>query len=707
MCAGLSTVKPGMWLNRLQNKWGRISCTESGPDSNMGVKTFTHSSTSHSQEMLEKLNALRNEGHLCDVTIRVQDKLFLAHKVVLACCSEFFRSKLVGRPEEEDKFVLDLHHVTVSGFAPLLEYAYTSTLSISTENIIDVLAAASYMQMFAVASTCSEFMKSSILWSPGNNNNNNNMTADKPHETAQESASSNCALTPLDGSVSPVSSDCSVMERNVPICRESRRKRKSFVTMASPESPLKCTTQIVTTSPQIPNPSPSFSDSTAQPVESSLAFPWTFPFGIDRRFHSDKSKLPESPRCLEQGAPATSEVVVGRRLSDFLTCESSKAVSSPVPAEEEDVRVKVERLSDEEVQEASSQPVSASQSSMSDQQTVPGSEQVQEELLISPQSSSIGSMDEGVSEGLPSMQSTSNAGGHAEDDERLEGIQYPYHLYISPSARPGTNGPDRPFQCPTCGVRFTRIQNLKQHMLIHSGIKPFQCDRCGKKFTRAYSLKMHRLKHEGKRCFRCQICSATFTSFGEYKHHMRVSRHIIRKPRIYECKTCGAMFTNSGNLIVHLRSLNHEASELANYFQSSDFLVPDYLSQVQEEEEVLGVQYELEESQHHPVYPVSTSTSTTTAASSSSSVQMPVISQVSSSTQNCESSSGFLSPEPLDPLEAPASLKMDADETAAMTEETKMDNSVGGSSPEVFEEEQQQQQQQHAQAQELVSITIE
>ncbi|POI33631.1 hypothetical protein CIB84_002617 [Bambusicola thoracicus] len=181
-------------------------------------------------------------------------------------------------------------------------------------------------------------------------------------------------------------------------------------------------------------------------------------------------------------------------------------------------------------------------------------------------------MDEGVTEGLPTLQSTSGANAHADDDDRLENVQYPYQLYIAPSTssteRPSPNGPDRPFQCPTCGVRFTRIQNLKQHMLIHSGIKPFQCDRCGKKFTRAYSLKMHRLKHEGKRCFRCQICSATFTSFGEYKHHMRVSRHIIRKPRIYECKTCGAMFTNSGNLIVHLRSLNHEASELANYFQS-------------------------------------------------------------------------------------------------------------------------------------------
>lgn len=131
--------------------------------------------------------------------------------------------------------------------------------------------------------------------------------------------------------------------------------------------------------------------------------------------------------------------------------------------------------------------------------------------------------------------------------------------------------------------------------------------------------------------------------------------------------------------------------------------MPDYLSQVQEEEEALGVQYELEGPQHHPVYLGSTSTSTTTAASSSSSVQMPVISQVSSSTQNCETSSGFLSPEPLDPLEAPASIKMDASEMAAMTEETKMINSGGGNSPEVFEEEQQQQ---HAQTKELALITI-
>ncbi|XP_067294929.1 zinc finger and BTB domain-containing protein 44 isoform X2 [Pseudorasbora parva] len=469
----------------------------------MGVKTFTHNSPSHSQELLDKLNTLRSEGHFCDVTIRVQGQLFSAHKVVLACCSDFLRAKLTGKPAEEDtilvgednKHVLDLQHVTVAGFAPLLEYAYTSTLSISTENIIDVLAAASYMQMFAVANTCSEFMKSSILWNSassgaGGPGSTQPPGLHRPQEPPEGHAS--CTLAPVDAlSPSPASSECSVPERPIPVCRESRRKRKGF---ASPQPAS-------STSPQVPNPSPSsssFPESSAQALEPSLAFSWTYPFGVDRRFTPEKSKLPEG---LLEPSGASGQDSSGRALVEYLACEGPRSLGVGGAAgveeeEEDDVQVKVERLSDEEVHEEASQPVSAPHSSLSDQQTVPGNEHAQEDLLISPQSSSIGSMDEGVTEGLQSMQGTPNTTGHMEEDERLENVQYPYHLYISPSTRPGLNGPERPFQCPTCGVRFTRIQNLKQHMLIHSGIKPFQCDRCGKKFTRAYSLKMHRLKHE-------------------------------------------------------------------------------------------------------------------------------------------------------------------------------------------------------------------
>ncbi|XP_021231970.1 zinc finger and BTB domain-containing protein 44 isoform X6 [Numida meleagris] len=509
----------------------------------MGVKTFTHNSPAHSQEMLGKLNMLRNDGHFCDITIRVQDKIFRAHKVVLAACSDFFRSKLVGQAEDESKSVLDLHHVTVTGFIPLLEYAYTATLSINTENIIDVLAAASYMQMFSVASTCSEFMKSSILW------NTPNSQQEKVLDAGQEN-NANCNFTSRDGSLSPVSSECSVVERAIPVCRESRRKRKSYIVM-SPESPVKCNTQ--TSSPQVLNPSTSYPESRSQPVDSSLAFPWTFPFGIDRRLQSEKVKQAENSRTLEMPGPSESN----RRIADYVTCESTKA-NSPLVIEE-DVRVKVERLSDEEVHEEVSQPVSASQSSLSDQQTVPGSEQVQEDLLISPQSSSIGSMDEGVTEGLPTLQSSSGTNAHADDDDRLENVQYPYQLYIAPSTssteRPSPNGPDRPFQCPTCGVRFTRIQNLKQHMLIHSGIKPFQCDRCGKKFTRAYSLKMHRLKHEAAKLplFSKDITPRSSITILHFCYRWMLealvgtSLHQIQEIELLPLGTCG--WACAGNLL--------------------------------------------------------------------------------------------------------------------------------------------------------------
>ena len=105
-------------------------------------------------------------------------------------------------------------------------------------------------------------------------------------------------------------------------------------------------------------------------------------------------------------------------MADYVTCESTKICTLPLGAEK-DVGVEVERLSDEEVHEEVPQPVSASQSSRSDQQTVPGSEPAQEDLLISLQSSSTGSVDEGVTEGLPTLQSTTSTNAHADDDDRL------------------------------------------------------------------------------------------------------------------------------------------------------------------------------------------------------------------------------------------------------------------------------------------------
>ncbi|KAK7797019.1 hypothetical protein U0070_021121, partial [Myodes glareolus] len=289
------------------------------------------------------------------------------------------KKPLVGQAaEDENKNVLDLHHVSVTGFIPLLEYAYTASLPINIENLIDVLAEAEAICKCLVLL----FMKASVLW------NTPNSQPGKGLDAGQEN-SFNCSFTSQYGSTSPLSSDCRVVERTIPVCQESWRKRKSYIVM-SPESPVKCSTQ--TSSHQVLNSSTSYAENRCQPADSSLK-------------------------------------------NDYVTSESTKT-TLPLGTEE-DVQVKVERLSDKEVHEEVSQPVSASQSSLSDQQTVRESESVQEDLLISPQSSPIGSVDEGVTVGFPTLQITSSTNAHGD---RLEHVQYPFQLYIAPSSS-STEGP--------------------------------------------------------------------------------------------------------------------------------------------------------------------------------------------------------------------------------------------------------------------------
>lgn len=50
------------------------------------------------------------------------------------------------------------------------------------------------------------------------------------------------------------------------------------------------------------------------------------------------------------------------------------------------------------------------------------------------------------------------------------------------------------FKCPMCEVYFTRKNNIKSHLRIHTGEKPFFCVECGKSFTRKDTFNRHSCK---------------------------------------------------------------------------------------------------------------------------------------------------------------------------------------------------------------------
>lgn len=72
-------------------------------------------------------------------------------------------------------------------------------------------------------------------------------------------------------------------------------------------------------------------------------------------------------------------------------------------------------------------------------------------------------------------------------------------------------------QCCLCNKTFANPNNLKRHMVIHSGIKEFECDICFKRFHQKITMQTHRLTHVNP--LACRLCDETFSSKPALEMH--------------------------------------------------------------------------------------------------------------------------------------------------------------------------------------------
>ncbi|NXI48792.1 BACH1 protein, partial [Chloroceryle aenea] len=123
---------------------------------------FAYESSVHSTNVLLSLDDQRKQDILCDVTILVEDQRFRAHKAVLAACSSYFLSRIVGQVDA-DLIITLPEEVTLKGFNPLLQFAYTAKLILNKDNVSEVCKCAEFLGVHNIEESCFQFLKFKFL----------------------------------------------------------------------------------------------------------------------------------------------------------------------------------------------------------------------------------------------------------------------------------------------------------------------------------------------------------------------------------------------------------------------------------------------------------------------------------------------------------------------------------------------------------------
>ena len=112
--------------------------------------------------VLKGLDELRNQQLLCDVHLVAEGAKFPAHRVVLAAASPYFQAMFTGGFKENQMNEITLNDMTSKGIHRVLDAIYTGELSLSEENVCDVLAVASQLQLMEIVTFCDRFLVSNV-----------------------------------------------------------------------------------------------------------------------------------------------------------------------------------------------------------------------------------------------------------------------------------------------------------------------------------------------------------------------------------------------------------------------------------------------------------------------------------------------------------------------------------------------------------------
>ncbi|XP_033104247.1 kelch-like protein 24 [Anneissia japonica] len=115
--------------------------------------------SSQPKEILCALNTMRKSGDLTDTVIHVSGEIFHVHRAILACSSEYFRAMFTSNLCESVSGVVHFNdHIDPEIFSLLVDFSYTTEVTVTDTNAQALLEAACHLQYNKVIDACCDFL---------------------------------------------------------------------------------------------------------------------------------------------------------------------------------------------------------------------------------------------------------------------------------------------------------------------------------------------------------------------------------------------------------------------------------------------------------------------------------------------------------------------------------------------------------------------